>query len=211
MASSSFVNTGTGLAAVSLTVPGLNVPLIFPSLGPTLTTAHALDLETIDLEATRDLTIGCSVLRVSGGVRYLDMSQFYTAVVRGADVTLAALSYQQHFEGIGPTFGLEFGHDLGCSVSFYAHARGSVLFGNRNDQIQGTLLVPVVANVLVDSPHSDNMLSIGELGIGVEANLGSVFARLGYEGQIWRGAGGPTDGTADLGLHGFSVTTGVMF
>ncbi len=171
---------------------------------------HALDLETIDLEMTRDLCVGVSIIRFAAGIRYLDLGQKYNAYTFGtAPVPIEALQYTQDFEGIGPTFGLELGHDLGCSFSFYAMARGSVLFGNRSDQLTLTTIGLPTANAI--RSKADEMITIGEIGMGFEANFGGIFARAGYEGQIWFDTGTPNYGAGNMGLHGFNVTSGVMF
>jgi len=200
-------------AFISVRAPNtfVEVPLPLPTTGGWIETEHRLDLETVDLEITRDIDWGCTVLRVSGGLRYLDMNQHYAACATDGTFCYAMVDYDQHFEGIGPTIAFEVGHELWCCFSIYAHARGSVLFGNRSSRLDGFWAIPTVGTVMHDSPSGDNVLSIGELGLGLEANFGTWFARLGYEGQIWWGAGGPTDSTSDLGLHGFHVTGGLMF
>ncbi len=213
VATADFTGANGGVPFVALRLPnafdGLSLP--FPTAGGYLRTTHRLDLETIDLEVTRDLPVGCSLMRISGGVRYLDLTQEYRLLGTGVNTTFASIDYGQYFEGFGPTVALEVGHEIWCCFSIYAHARGSVLFGNRSSDLFVTLASPDVSNVQAHSPHGDNVLSIGELGLGLEANFGTVFARVGYEGQIWWGAGGPTDSTTDLGLHGFHVTGGLMF
>ena len=202
-------------ASISVRVPNAIVefPLLLPITGGWIEAAHRLDLETIDVEVTRDITFGPTVLRVAGGLRYLDMSQEYKACATDGTYCYAMVDYDQHFEGIGPTIALEVGHELWCCFSIYAHVRGSVLFGNRNSRLEGFWSNTVLGTgtILNDSPSGDNVLSVGEVGLGLEANFGTVFARIGYEGQLWWGAGGPTDSTSDLGLHGFHVTGGLMF
>jgi hypothetical protein len=58
------------------------------------------------------------------------------------------------------------------------------------------------------------MLSIGELEFGLQYSRSwgrgaALFVRGGYEGQIWWGAGGPTDTDSNLGLDGISLSLGV--
>lgn len=187
------------------------IPLTLPTTGGVLETGHRLDLETIDVEVTRDVTVGCTVLRVSGGVRYLDMTQQYRACTTDGVFCYSMVDFDQNFEGIGPTIALEVGHELWCCFSFYGHIRGSVLFGHRSSRLDTFNFFPTPLTGILDSPRGDEVISIGEIGMGLEANFGTVFARVGYEGQIWWGAGGPTDSTSDLGLHGFHVTGGLMF
>ncbi len=212
LAASAAVEAGPGL------LPGIGAEFsgFFPVIYNGITNAqsaasfHALDLETIDFEVTRDLCIGHSILRVAAGLRYLDLGQRFGATLTGGgNETLASLLYSQDFEGLGPTFALELGHDLGCCFSFYATARGSVVFGNRSDRIDYSEFGASPAYAV--RARADEMISIGEIGMGLESNFGCVFARVGYEGQIWWDAGSPNTGLGNMGLHGFSITGGVMF
>src|SRR5690606_38675731 len=77
VATADFADVTGGTPSVTLRLPNTLavIPLPLSTAGGLLETAHRLDLETIDLEATHDLTVGCTVLRISGGVRYMDMSQ----------------------------------------------------------------------------------------------------------------------------------------
>lgn len=187
-----------GFAAVTLNaLPGNDV-----------TISHRLEMATLDLEGTQDFQFGATELRLAAGLRYLRFNQDY-AVDIDAAVNSRWLNYRQSFEGIGPTIALELKRELGFNLSLYAQARGSVTFGDRSDRIDA--FIPPTFEITYSRDGADDLISVGEVGLGVQADLGSVFIRGGYEGQIWWNAGGPVDGTGDMGLHGVSVSVGINF
>lgn len=187
-----------GFAAITLNaLPGNEVAI-----------SHHLEMATLDFEGTQDFQLGATELRLAAGLRYLRLNQEYAV-----DVNAAALSrwfaYRQSFEGIGPTLALELKRAIGFNLSLYAQARGSVTLGERNDRISA--FIPPNFNIVYARDGADDLISVGELGLGVQADFGSLFIRGGYEGQIWWNAGGPNDGVGDMGLHGVSVSVGLDF
>lgn len=187
-----------GFAAITLNaLPGNEVSV-----------SHRLEMATLDLEGTQDFQFGAMELRLAAGLRYLRFNQDYVAGVNAAAAS-RGFAYRQSFEGIGPTIALEMKRELGFNLSLYAQARGSVTFGDRNDRLSAYF--PPAFEFTYSSIGGDDLISVGEVGLGVQADLGSVFIRGGYEGQIWWNAGGPVDGVGDMGLHGVSVSVGFNF
>lgn len=180
---------------------------IRPNPGETVDMFHNLEMHTLDLEATQDFQLGSAALRVAGGIRYLRLTQQFGANLVDA-LDPESMRYRQSLEGIGPTLAIEMNREIAFNLSFYSQARGSVAFGDRNERL--TVSTPLF-NIVNPRYGADDMISVGELGIGVQADFGPVFIRTGYEGQIWWNVGGPNDGSGDMGLHGFGITAGMIF
>lgn len=104
-------------------------------------------------------------------------------------------------DGWGPTFGLDVTHPIVGSLAFYANARTSLLFGDRE---------------YTDSEGNDDedvTALVFETGLGLQYtfSMGAAesFVRLGVEAQNWSGV---SDGdTEDAGLFGAALKFGVNF
>ena len=186
----------------------------FAGVGETFIAGHSIQLQTLDLELTREFRRNQSLMMLGLGLRWADMDQRFNATVLDAGNVLNEQVIHTHgFEGFGPTvsiFGLQAFGQSGWGV--YGMARGSILFGERSQDIYE--VKNAGANIGRDTYNGDEVLTIGELGFGLQYSHGMYgtyagFIRVGYEGQIWFDAGGPTSTSGDLGLHGLLVGFGI--
>ena len=210
-ATESFTVDPTIIPALAVEIPGTVgfAALTFNALpGNEIEISHRLEMATLDFEGTQDFQLGATELRLAAGLRYLRLNQELALAIDAAALSRWA-RYRQSFEGIGPTIAMELKRAIGFNLSLYAQARGSVTLGERNDRISA--FIPPAFNVVYTRDGADDLISVGELGLGVQADFGSLFIRGGYEGQIWWNAGGPNDGVGDMGLHGVSVGVGLDF
>jgi hypothetical protein len=103
-------------------------------------------------------------------------------------------------DGWGPTFGLEVTHPIVDKLEFYANARTSILFGDR-DEIDG------------DDEDEDVTALVFETGLGLQYTfcLGAAesYIRLGVEAQNWSGVS--EEDTEDAGLFGAALRLGFNF
>jgi hypothetical protein len=177
--------------------------------GETLEVFHRLEMHTLDFEVTQDFQLGAAALRVGGGLRYLRLNQLFGADAFDGPGLPESVRYRQSFEGIGPTISAEILRPICWNLSLYAQVRGAVTFGDRNERVDYI----VIGGMSDTSSRSgaDDMISVGELGIGLQADFGSLFVRGGYEGQIWWNAGSPNEGVGDMGLHGVVISAGLSF
>jgi hypothetical protein len=117
------------------------------------------------------------------------------------------------FEGIGPTISLEMVRPfLADRFAIYGSLRGSILLGDASQKI--TEIKNGGADVVMDTVSQDDILSIGETELGLQYShpwreSAVLFVRGGYEGQVWWGAGGPTDTDSNMGLDGISLSLGI--
>jgi len=169
---------------------------------------HRIELATLDAELTQDWQLGAATLRVGGGLRYLRLNQQYGATVNDPFGPPERLRYRQSFEGIGPTISAEWLRPIGLNLSAYAQVRGAVTFGERNERLSYTFSG---LDFTISRTGVDEVISVGELGVGLQADLGPLFIRGGYEGQIWWNTGGPNGGGDGMGLHGFSIGAGLIY
>lgn len=176
--------------------------------GETLQVYHQLEMHTLDFEVTQDFELGAAALRIGGGLRYLRLNQLFSADAFNGPGAPESFYYRQSFEGIGPTISAEILRPIGWNLSLYAQVRGSVTFGDRNERVY---YIGGTGDELYSRPGADDTISVGELGIGLQADLGSLFIRGGYEGQIWWNAGSPNEGIGDMGLHGVVISAGLSF
>jgi hypothetical protein len=185
----------------------------FAGPGETLTSEHSLELQTIDLEATTSFNASSALLLFSAGARYARMDQHFIATATtAANVIDEQVDHQHSFEGWGPTLAFELNRPFGThGLSFYANTRGSVLFGDVNQEIHE--IKNAGANLGHDSYDGEESLTIAELGFGLQynhitQNNSLFFVRGGYEGQIWFDAGGPARTTGDMTLDGIVLGVG---
>lgn len=216
----------TGLADNNTTLAG---PFIAPDSGfltpqtinddDTYSAISSLEARTLDLEGTKRGDFCLWALTGSAGVRYAKIKQTYDGEVRDdTDTLTSAVVYNHGFEGVGPTFGLQAVRPLGCRLSLFSAARGSILIGNG----QSNLFVREGINTTVPQPTSvlskrNDLLSIGEIQVGGEYNSlarlgrGQMFVRGTVEGQVWQGVGSASSEDGDLVFFGGTVAVGLKF
>jgi len=187
----------------------------------TLTTATWLDAYTIDIEGTKSTTFCCWDLGVSCGLRYAEIEQSTTASLSNATIDPAAqLSYRQSLDGIGPTLALSAHRPIGAQIGVFGKARGSILFGDGESQLQSTSFGTGGAsnNTTFLQTNRDDVLSILELQIGCmwKGDPGAYstfvpFATVALEGQLWQGAGNASSEDGSMGFFGLNSGMGVRW
>ena len=121
------------------------------------------------------------------------------------------LSHDHDFEGFGPTLGAEWLSPLGDSgLAFYASARGSILFGTRDQTVTRH---DNTAPVLVRDDHLNQgaQIGVGEVGVGLQYEVESLVFRAGYEAQLWTDVGSATSATGNMGLQGLFASFGFSY
>jgi hypothetical protein len=147
--------------------------------GPNDTDFYALEMETLDVEATQLVCWGPLQMNFAAGARYARTE----ALDADTDTGVVDDFYRGTFEGWGPTLALEFRRPLGCGpFAFVGNARGSLLYGNaRHVVVEDT-------DEFIDK-HNDTIAHILESQVGVEYRRclgnGTLSARAVMEGQMW--------------------------
>lgn len=188
----------------------------FAQLDDTMVSTHELDLQTLDLELTERFQLSSLQILAGAGVRLAQMEQEMLAeVFTDAGVLEEAVGNNLDFQGAGPTVSLQARRPIGASrFSVYSGLRGSLLFGETRQEIYE--MKGAGANIVTDVDEHDEVLSVGELALGLEyarpiGTQAQWFARTGYEVQAWFDAGGPVDSESTLTLDGISFATGFLY
>jgi len=208
------------LTADPTTVVGAqSITVIYPGVinsvaaGDVLSVSSGLQLQTLDLAGTQDISLGKFKGQVGGGLRYARLLQSSRSTITGA--VPQALNWQREFEGVGPLASVDFvrpWRDGG--LSFVGGFRAGLLFGTKTlSRIQ--TIVPGVTPPEVTTPtvllnDVDEVTAGGELQMGLQwqhpTEAGDLFIRSTYEGQLWTDAGAPT--LTFLGFEGFNLAVG---
>jgi hypothetical protein len=194
-----------------------------------------LELAVWDVEATQAVDIGAWSLLVTGGARFAHLAQNYSATRSNsgpeheAGVAVlqdtSVLAAGHNFNGAGPMVSLEGRRPIAdTGLLFYGSARGSLLFGQRKQNVNTE---EVYAGTLADNTpfglshteaataHRDTLLPVMELEIGVEygRRVGQFypFIRTGLVTQVWFGAGNSLSTDGDLGFLGLEASLGFKF
>jgi hypothetical protein len=191
-----------------------------------------LRIQTIDLEAMQQWRFGGYDLLLSGGGRYLELSQSYQATLTNSAVfpdgntatELQSLAAGHNFQGGGVTLAIEGRRRFGESgLSLFANARGSLLVGTSHES--SSLLESVrdpfgeAGGSQTVSPttdaHRDHVLPVAEIELGLEYSLrvGSLepFFRAAAVNQTYFDAGNASRLDGNLGLFGVAFTLGVRY
>src|SRR5262249_11349129 len=115
---------------------------------------NQIKLNVFDVEVTQAVNAGKWMMLTSGGVRFVQLQQYYNALARNTvpnaiNNDLEGLASANTVDAIGPTVGLEVRRPLGdCGFALYGTARGAILFADRkthadfrHTDFTGTLLV----------------------------------------------------------------------
>ncbi len=204
-----------GSTPLSLTIEGADGHLsrtATANLGDAFTLRHSLELRTIDFEGTQRTRIGRNNVLGAFGLRYVKMHQRTKGVATDGTGSLTELVCQDlNFDGFGPTAAIAMtrclfpGHRLLSRLSFWANGRGSILFGQQEQEI--ALVTGGGAGLANDRYVHDHFVPIGELAGGLQTSVrpfgrGLWTIRTGYRAESWFGAGGPIDTDSNIGLHG---------
>ncbi|MBW3541690.1 MAG: hypothetical protein KY476_15585, partial [Planctomycetes bacterium] len=202
--------TNTIVNAVGLAFPAGGFGVVGPG---TIIANHGFELQTFDIEATMATSRGCTEIIGSVGVRRLESSQDFRIAQLMAGALATAAVHKHDVEGWGPTLSIDASRPFGDSgLGLYANLRGSVVFADRNQTAAnfgagGAFLASASAS-------TDEVISIGEIGLGIEydrdvMDATGLVVRAGYEAQVYENLGGPTTINGDVGLSGFVLSIGV--
>jgi hypothetical protein len=209
--------------------PQLNV--VSTTAGDRLAVSGRLDLDVWDLEVSQQACVGQWSFLLGGGLRFADLRQGAQAertnpafASAGAVVSVAtSVTAQSEFRGAGPTVALEAHRSLGCGLSLYGSARGTLLYGDNEQRaslrdVQRNLTTSQVTTTNTSSRFSSkDTLPVTELEVGAAWEVAMAYklltVQVGLIHQVWHNAGSPTvpPGESDLGLFGVRVTAGLTF
>jgi hypothetical protein len=238
------------LSTVVTTVPARGVPgfsspgaaaQAFGVFNDALTFGAHLNTHVWDWEVTRALHAGGWDMLLSGGVRYVYLSQSYEALrtnsgrgVSGTSTVIITrdqdvLGTGHNLNSAGPTAALEARRALGRTGFFlYGIGRGSVVFGRGRTRsfesnVESRQIIPRrgatttfnATTVTNASFGHDDVLPIADVEIGLEwaHPVGPVllFVQTGLVAQEWYNAGNAASEKGDLSLLGLNVTAGVNY
>ncbi len=181
-----------------------------------------LNVLTWDLELTKQWDCECWTVIGAAGLRYAHLAQNYHAFA-AANTSLGSEVLSGHnFNGAGPTVSVEAKRHIGNrGAAVYANSRLSLVYGTGQQSVFGT------SDAVVFERHTRqaDVLPIGELEIGVEANRDqgrySVMVQTGFVGHVYWGAGNAAnsegvftngaDNSSNLGFVGLVFRIGVGF
>jgi hypothetical protein len=192
-----------------------------------------LKIHSLDGEAMQRWDVGRFTIILSGGGRYLELEQRYSATLEnnatlaggGTVSELQSLNFNQRFVGGGPTIGAEGHVRLGKSgLGLFANARGTLLVGTTH---QSNTLVQVVTDPTgviggsstlaptIDN-RRDHVLPVGEIELGLEYcchrfHHVEPYLRAAVVDMTYFDAGNASRQDGNLSLFGGQATFGVKF
>ena len=196
--------------------------LVGGSAGDTISTSSSIEYYTIDAELTQELNFDNWQTTFGGGFRHAAINQRYAAVGTASGV-LGSSRIRHRFDGEGPTafaevripvLGSKDRRFIGsANLSVFAHARGSILFGNA--KLSATDVNNPGPNIDTAFLRNHDSLASGEMRVGVQLDIRPVngrviFVRGGWEAQWLDGVGNLSSLSADrdLVLEGYSISGG---
>lgn len=186
--------------------------------GTAITSSHDLEIDVLDLEATKILRRCNWQVLGSAGIRILSVEQSYNITGNDPAVGVERLSSQHDFDGLGPTLSIE-GRRMFGNLSVFGIARQSLLFGDRD----ATVTQVTAGNMTnIRTQNNDGVVSMTELELGVEyaREMGGLrpFIQGAFVGQFLTGVGNGANGDLftlqrdqNMGLIGGRVTFGLEF
>ncbi len=191
------------------------------NVGQTLVSDHSVLLQTLDFEATQPINWRTCTGICGVGVRVAEINQDLLANVYNPDNSLEeAVGNNLRVTGAGPTVSALLANRLGGHpFGGYIAGRSSLIIANSEQSIYE--MKGAYTTELVDISNQRRMLGNFELGLGLQfarcvgratshaARPPVLFARAGYEAQLWLDVGGPIDADGALGLDGVSFALGV--
>lgn len=192
-----------------------NVDLSTADPASTFTTNSDLNIYSIDFEATKSMQCGLWGVLFAGGVRYADVEQRYAAILQNDQGQQQGnIAFEHQVRGIGPTVYARTQRPFLPKLSFFASARGALVFG------QGDRLLTAVEDADLDPSltttsraHRDDLIPIGELQTGFQWLPGllrrwNTYLHVAMESQFWGGVGSASDEEGDIGFFGLNVAMG---
>lgn len=201
-------NTVYGAHAITVIFPA-NIFAFGP--GQVLQSSDSLEARIINYYATYDASIGGFDISGGVGLRNVRLRQSLNSVVRDPNgAQIRRLTWERNYEGLGPAVTVDASRRIGNSpFSVFTQAGGSFLFGTKSiDRTVVGDLSPQPASPILQLEDADEVVGVGELGLGVEwsrqlASGHNLSVRGSYEGSLWAEGGAPTLGF--LGFEGFGV------
>lgn len=187
--------------------------------GDQLSVLNSLKTESIDLEATYDMTIEDIEITGHLGVRYVEFEQSRLATVTG--FFPQRLDYERRFHGVGLVGGAETRRPIGQSgLAVVIRGRGSALHGKKSVDRRVTgvypsppLPAPLPTPPVITLNDAKETTLLGEIAVGLEMRQRfqrfDLFGRVMYENRFWTGASTPALGIT--GFDGFSAGVGTTF
>ena len=191
-----------------------------------------LIIHCLDVEALRQWECGRFFLVLSGGGRYLEISQNYMATLVNNAVfpdgntanEVQFLSFGHNFQGGGPTLATEGRFQVGNSgLSLFAHARGSLLVGTTHQSLILTQTVndpsgeaggDLSAMASADN-RKDHVLPVAEVELGLEYALRlrriNPYFRATVVDQTYFNAGNASGQDGSLSLFGAQFSLGLNY
>ncbi|MEQ8847031.1 hypothetical protein [Botrimarina sp.] len=163
-----------------------------------------IDVYAFDAEVTQRGSFHRWDLLVGGGLRAGGLSIFQPGNLFDGPGTFYGVRSGGEFDGVGPTVSLAADRRLGASgLSVVGRARASLLFGEQ-EQIE-----TFGADLAADRFTIDDHVQVIEMqfGLNYRQSLGPADGTFGvfWEAQRW------DTNTGDLGLHGLSLQTGLLY
>lgn len=207
-----------GFGEISSPFPELDITTNIPT--DTYRAQSDLDAYAIDLEATRQASLGCWQLGLGGGIRYAFTEQNYRAEIRETgNVLRDAMVFRHSLEGIGPTISFEAYRPWTPQIGSFVKARGSLLFGDGSSNLTAGEDLDLANSFTTRRiTERDDVFSISEIQLGVRwhaqqfrGRVLTPFVTTAMEGQLWQGAGNATSEEGNLGFFGLNVGTGFIW
>ena len=201
------------------------------TLAPASVVANSkLSMVAWDFEATKETKICGFDLTLSGGFRYMHISQDYSMFISAPDASINSaqgIISGHNINGFGPTFAIDGRYGFGGGIAAYGVARFAVLFADAKQNAFAAYEVPGIegGNVgRIDSAFQDRntVIPLTELEVGGEyaASMGNseLFVRIGLVGNVYFSAGNSSrsgntanEANSNLGLIGINFSGGVRF
>jgi hypothetical protein len=174
-----------------------------------LSFSHNLSMDVVDLEGIWNTALGRTSLLFSAGVRYGHIEQAYGLAVDGERLNL----FRQDFDGVGPTTSLQASRRIGqTNLSLYGLGRGSLLFGDAEQQRRFPLGEGGPGGVLGRTLDSESIRPVGELEFGANwchnFRRHEFFIESGFVGMLWLDAGNAANSDAIGGINPLFLSGG---
>jgi hypothetical protein len=201
----------------TLTKPGLTDAVQFASANANF------NYNVYDLMLAKRIAVDDRLsLRVTGGLRFANISQAFNAYYDGLDARAATVSANTSFQGFGPIVGGEAMWSGWRGFHLYARANGGMLSGQSSNPLLETNNggQTVYANTAY---NIHTVAPLASMGLGAGWQFRTAFIRVGYEiTNYWNvvnqprfvddvGVGKITTRTSSISLEGLFVQAGFAF
>ena len=173
------------------------------------------DVSSIRVEAFKRIYWPISTLSGGLGLNYttFDQQASYASFANATSTTaLSTLTGERRYEGIGPTFSMQYHRPIGHS--YFAAIGGiqaGLLFGSDDWAI-------VRDNARVAEAHASRMVTNLNVNFGLQyakpisqCNNGHLFVRTSISGQNWMNVGSFQSTNADFGFLSANLAIGISY